>query len=665
MKHLIAAIIGLTIAGHATFAHAQDACLEQAKTEAAALQPTYELAVYVRPDGSHEELRRGACAAGSQRAYYSPKATMGTLLGALPAAVALPPGARPKPHVLPRAAGCPKLYVAAVPVSCGAPPPAPPPAPPIAPGARITGPDDVRARYLSVEVLKGDASATDPFRAASASSVAAEAVQILGQIVVDRASQAAYELVASKARAWLGCGKTTTRFPQTCRAITDLRLQDLAMAPSVLRAALTADAIAFVADKAAPAWPYIERTITSVVLPALRRPGDPTTPRTAEAMIRALVKEGMDALGRVGEVPTPYCQLAGKDRVLALAASAFVTCELTTSGKACPILQHVQRFDAACPVTPIAPLTADQLAHAAVIAGHLYDAVTLTRDGVTDDTRGRVSAAVDASIAVACMYADTDGGAYECALDPAAAAATPLTAAERVAVVRDLLHAALDRDGQALVATIAQVLIRVNPVPKDGEAASDQRKGLRVLATVAAYAATYTDEDSDPTAAHARRTKLLESLTRDMTDRTGRAGDTIFSLGGSLRAVYGRRFGAKVGDDRLDATYGPLSLTLGFGLDCLFEERRGGIHVEVGVLDLGQYLSWEDGGAVATPGVADSVAPSLTVGAFFGRELPTYIGVTAGVSPSFDFKPDQTTDELGGWQIGATVGVYVPLVDLN
>lgn len=114
----------------------------------------------------------------------------------------------------------------------------------------------------------------------------------------------------------------------------------------------------------------------------------------------------------------------------------------------------------------------------------------------------------------------------------------------------------------------------------------------------------------------------------------------------------------------MTAFWGPLSLPLGFGLDYLQERHRGGLHVEFSVLDLGQYLSWDQGGQVATPDLTDAFAPALTLAWYWGRETPMFVGVTGGYSPGFDF--DRTDDELrGSWNVAATLGVYIPLLDLN
>ena len=48
-----------------------------------------------------------------------------------------------------------------------------------------------------------------------------------------------------------------------------------------------------------------------------------------------------------------------------------------------------------------------------------------------------------------------------------------------------------------------------------------------------------------------------------------------------------------------------------------------------------------------------------------GWELPFFLGVTAGYTPSFDFDSDRDDDKRGAFNLGATLGVYVPLLDFN
>lgn len=666
-------------------ARAEDACFLAAMQEAKTHLASVPTAIYWAARTKQRYVLGNAKTVGTGNlAFYlsggSETAKSSEL--ALPDGIAMPEGLVPDasgPHQVPATLQCPKLFMwelskkpatKAIDVQACL--------------ASITTPDAIIKEYRNPQCQA-------QFVANSASSVAGEAAQILGQIVVDRASQAAYTLLDDKLQTWLGCTKPSTWFPATCKVLQTLRLQDLAMAPDQLRSALAADGIAIVKRKfgKAPAkqaslgppalhavfaadtggspddiLATINAAIEHRIVPDLARPIATLTGHSAEVTVRQLVDKGLKLVETAGE--NALCKQKDRDHVLALAASAFAACELK-SASSCSPMQVVQQFEASCPPNTI---SSDQLAYAESIAGHLWDALSLKQDTVTPDPAKRLTAAVDGAFEIACMYAVTSpSGPYVCelvAVDDKQERA-PLSPAEEVAIARDVMHAAANRDGGALTAAIVAALVRVLPPATD----KSQERALRVLATIAAYAATYTTAGTTADDAHKRRTALLESLTQDMTSRADRGGDWIASIGGSLRGLVGRRYSHNETDasgnvSRADSFWGPASLPLGFGLDYLCKKAHHGLHVELSVLDLGQYLKWDGGGKVVTPELIDVFAPSATVGfTFAGREIPFFIGVTAGYSPNFDFDPASATDKRGAWNVGATVGAFVPLFDFN
>ncbi|MFN0249378.1 MAG: hypothetical protein ACKV2T_21005 [Kofleriaceae bacterium] len=588
------------------------------------------------------------------------------------------------------------------------------------------------------------------------STVGAEAVQILGQIVVDRASTAAYALLSKKVQKWLGC-KAPEVFKETCDVVGHLRLQDLAMAPDQLRAALAKDAWAAFQtliphqDELPPETPAVVKAqpssfekqlhalVVSQLLPALGVPVGELSGNGPEAVLRAVVDRGLalidegstalnttstNSLGitrsalerQIDKTDLPdtvkqklkdkikdagaeiqkeidgtldqiedaaksalatnaarakaelailadqiydevYCDLGDYHAVLSTVALAFAAC--TAQGGSCSIMQKVDEIDGTC--ADGERMTDDQRAHARSIAGHVWDAATLDKGTSGADRPARLIAALEASFDIACMYASPRLGPYACSIAPEASDA--ITHPEKIAVARDVILAAARRDGAALAASFVRGLVRITAAPKEEAAYS---RGMRVLSTIAAYAATYTGDATDEEA-HAGRTELLESLTKDMTVRTARGGDTIWSVGGSLRAVIGGRIGRSNGDKTGDTTiWTPLSVPLGFGIDSLWEERgeQRGFHVEIGILDLGQYLSWEEGPELAEPEIADAFSPSLTVAVAWGWEIPIIAGFSAGYTPAFDFG-SQGNGKRGAFNVGFVIGAYVPLFDFN
>lgn len=544
----------------------------------------------------------------------------------------------------------------------------------------------------------------------SPTAVIGEAAQILGQIVVDRASQAAYVLITKKLLHWMHCHPedggepAVMSFPATCKVIDSLRAQDLAMTPGTLQQALAGDALAFLTGKLkdtravprslVPGTPAAGRAVMPAALtttpssantpargdlvtlptifqggvqrlvPLLARPLEALTGRSAEVEVRNMVARGLE--GIAGRTTDAFCSpdLKDQNRVLATSALAFAACELdkTTRTTACPVMQYVTKIDASC--AKEVGLKPAQLLYAQSLAADLVDALTLTSAAPQQATgKDRLVAATSATFKIACMYAVDGAGenGYECrVLDKQDCSKDQLENTEVVALARDVARAALDRDGAGLAAVIVRAVVRCLPNP---DTVTAEHKALRALATIAAYASTYTSPQPDRDA-HQQRTALLESLTRDMTVRTDRGGDVIVGLGGALRGVGGVRIGRSHAGERPLAATSPLSLTLGGGVDWLFERREQGLHLELSVLDLGQYLAWDEGAKVTTPDLATALSPSVTLAYAWHRDLPVYVGITVGYTPRYDFAPDGDKPR-GSFNAGVTAGIYVPLFDFN
>jgi hypothetical protein len=160
-----------------------------------------------------------------------------------------------------------------------------------------------------------------------------------------------------------------------------------------------------------------------------------------------------------------------------------------------------------------------------------------------------------------------------------------------------------------------------------------------------------------------------------MTDRTAREGDWIFSLGGSLALTAGKRWPAPGGDGE-GVFNGPFQLTLGAALQNVPNGDGPGWHLEAGVLDLAQYLSFQSEPSsdtegertiqVREPDLQDALAPSLKVGLQWGREVPVYAAVMGQYVPFYEFiEDDGAVDRHGALVLGVSFGAYVPLIDAN
>jgi hypothetical protein len=262
----------------------------------------------------------------------------------------------------------------------------------------------------------------------------------------------------------------------------------------------------------------------------------------------------------------------------------------------------------------------------------------------TPGVRVRIDHALDAAFDASCLLANGIGGCV-----PQQPGAQTRISTQVLVLIRAASGALLDGDTNALIGT---ALAGVQLLEEDKP---DLRRGLQLAAAILQYADTYVVADPTSDKAHESRVKLLQSITQEMTDRTGRSGDPIWSLGGALRVLAGARVGSDV------AFYGPIQLPLGFGYDG--PQKDGcGFHLDVGLFDLGQYVSFNNSASVRTPEVAEALAPSLTLGAAWGKSFPLTFGVTVSYSPHFQFK-DQGA--RGSFNAGLSLGMYVPLIDLN
>ncbi|HEX6764565.1 MAG TPA: hypothetical protein VF103_03785, partial [Polyangiaceae bacterium] len=461
---------------------------------------------------------------------------------------------------------------------------------------------------------------------AESGGIASETLQILGQIVADRASGAAVELLTNRLLTELHCvddeGKPRkTDFPRTCVALQSVRLQDLAGASDSLRAALVADGLAYVRAHA-PKYVGMQPAALDPGAAALASLGDsqreavrigldllttalPEILRTqrgmdapvASAAARRLMDQGLLYLRDGVKASRVYREelekLTRGQKTVLTAALGFSQCVVANQMNECPTGEFVRKAAEALSVSDDAEL----LVRAEALLIHVLAALTARADE-KPLWRQRVSHAVDATFDATCLLIDTSTSTAEPLQSCPAEAPTskPTDAFGWLSAGHYLLIAAIDGDVSGILSGIGVFF--------DG----DERKGLRLLGGVIRYAETYTGPDAKSADAHERRVKLLEDLTSEMTDRSARDGDVVWSLGGALMAVVGGRIPLEKHEKA--AVYGPIGLPIGIGV----QKVGGGIHAAVGIVDLGQYVAWEPGLEVAEPDLEDALAPSLTLG---------------------------------------------------
>ncbi len=490
----------------------------------------------------------------------------------------------------------------------------------------------------------------------------AETLQILGQIVVDRASAKAYTVLQDQLLTLLRCNEgtptatpaaatpapatpapATTRFVATCDAVRALRIEDIAMAPTTLGTALAEDLLAALGIRTDSAIKKLLGGVLAATMPSfVEKPsvlGGSTTQRIVDAILQFLASKTSD-----------FDKATNGQKAVALGALIYAKClaqiDATHSLASCNV--------AAIAVQLGGDLDAEIQGVGSEVARRL---VTLSASKLD---LPKLRLAVDTAFATACLLEapSSDPVALSC---PTIESRTTLdTTTDRLAFAAAFVDAAISTDGARLIVVATKLVDLLDA--KAPETAKKYKRALRFLGGLLDYASTYiqaTGDDKDAQAkAHDQRTKILESLTRDMSDRTGREGAVIVSLGGSLRLVGG----ARIGLPTKGATfYGPLSLPLGISIDYV---NSVGFHFELDAVDLGNYLSLDDKPTVKTPELGDAFSPSATVGISFGKTLPLVIGVTAGWTPQFAYDAARP-DSHGTFNIGATVGIHVPLIDLN
>jgi hypothetical protein len=487
-------------------------------------------------------------------------------------------------------------------------------------------------------------------------TVAADTLQLVGELVTDRASTRAFELAKSRLKHGLACpepdGANSSEvshvpeimFPATCEALTALRIQDLAAAPKTLEAALAADFIVHVKGRLTGET-AAHRFIDQVLLPLARRDTRAPSTQDISSFIQSLIPGSEDALDDAAKVGALAALAAGECLV------HRVPCVLKDIiAKIC----KPQAGSNECPDPNVILMVATDLV-VATTAIHTIDGAA--------DVETRVDAAFSAVTRLTCVTASKT--CEEIVSADMSQTQTPEFDLARLMVrLRAIEHALITNDGLGVGFAAARfvddaTLIGVRG-KQDSERKTEDRKQLRrsfrLLATLLNYAETYTGPGGMAEESRSARKQILQSLVDDFTARTERGDDWVFSVGGSLRAAIGARVGS--GDP---AVYGPASLVLGFGLDHV---GTTGFHAELGLVDLGEYLSFtsNDGGpfVVEKPSVQQAFSPSLTLAwSFAGPTMPVFVGAVGGAAPFRD-------DEAGlRWYFGIAAGVHVPLFDIN
>lgn len=244
-------------------------------------------------------------------------------------------------------------------------------------------------------------------------------------------------------------------------------------------------------------------------------------------------------------------------------------------------------------------------------------------------------------------------------------------------------------------------------------------KAAALVAAIAAYAETYAPQKStepantEPTAEELRKKRqaVLEGLIDATTVRDRRHGEWVFSLGipvgfsTGFQYIRERERDNVTGDPVLEQnrpkdTWGPkrpmypqLELPLGFAAQKLVGHRyvRGrerpcanerlrscdvrvrfdGVHMFVSMIDLGQFLAFDDKGKLSRPRWDSFISPGAQLGWIIGRPQNSFIlGVEARYAPTLfagtsELTVPADTNPGGAARFGVFVAYYISLFDFN
>lgn len=516
--------------------------------------------------------------------------------------------------------------------------------------------------------------------------VATEAVQLLGEIVADRASDRALSVVRDKLETLLYCkaekggqpktivdlpGTWTLDFTATCDVIAKMKIRSILDDGRALLSALVSDLIGFVTSGLAAATCANGDLLCKDVLQSVIFSARDVL--TKLALSKAVEAQGVDlktivddliSIVRRGLEKNAGAAHAAKERgwrVVPLAMAAFAQCwpKFDVFSDECPqlgkILNELQESETHLSGVNEAQKSVDRR-EVRLLVTNLIIAI---RGRVTEDER--LERMHEALFGIACSF--VEGG--EC---PRLSEVQSFSRGGAVVFFKEVSAALIKEDTNRLVVAGARAvevgLATVTSTASENKVEAKRvGKGLELASAAVQYALTYdgqTKETFDER--QAARKLILEELTRRMTDRSDRGGDHIVSLGGSLRLVGGWRSNVHFARNAFE---GPLSLTLGLAYDYVGDESDIGFHLELGVLELGNYLTFEDGVEVREPDVLDGLSVSITPAIAFGRELPIIVGGVFGYSPAVTLEEDDSDKGSGSIYFGVVVGVAVPLLDFN
>jgi hypothetical protein len=480
---------------------------------------------------------------------------------------------------------------------------------------------------------------------AQAGTIPNELLQIVGQVVADRATQAGWSILERKIKSSLDCEDKTSLYASTCKVFENVRIPDLLSSPGVLLEAAVTDFARIWRGKLLSAMnppPAFKNAVELAVGTAgvLALWGG-TQKDGAFAVVLEQARERIrDAAGQACPSESANLPLDLPSMRAAYGVALCLVNETQPTYKG-----RLENCDLA---TRLATCGANDPATMAAASGLKTSLTRKPIDAVegvvlflTHGAAGRLRLTNANDIPQCFAKGETDPKKNLCAT-----------------LVEDVGEATIGLARQDWTRFASGAVAVLNDHGKLGGEKVSGTRFFQLLAGIGQYALTYKDPDgtTNENAAKARR-DIIESLVKQMTHRDDRTG-WIVSVGGSLGAGYMHR--KEFSGDTEGSSV--LALPLGLGIQYYPESVGLGFHAQAGVFDLGQYVTFEDDHTttVGTPDVKAAIALSLSVGVWtpwLSRSIPIFIGPYGGIAPFVlaNGKPE--------YFIGGMVGAYVPLLD--
>lgn len=454
----------------------------------------------------------------------------------------------------------------------------------------------------------------------SGGSIASDALQAVAQVVLKRAVQAGWDQLDSLLQKLAHCDKSDSKLQKTCGVLKTSRVQDILATPKTLLDAFVSDVIAVAAKHPIFQAAFGASATLAFVVSGWSVGGSNSVISNIKERVRTQI---IDEAGQIGCPNEPGLA----------AAWAIAECLATEPSSNFPIDLGQCEFSKAI----------DTCAFDDTQKSSVRQVLQLATRAMSPNSEG-TGTNNDAAVWVQLFFewAKLAANADQALLGNLESLFLGL-------VHHDWLEAL---QGLSAIATSA-----INTDKCDAEKCDIPDKLLKIVGAVGEYAETYSSNGkTDASTAAAAREKVIDDLVTGLVNRTGRTHGAVLSLGGALGGFAGARYNANGSEWAW-----PLRLTLGVGLDS-YHARTVGFHASIDVFDLGQYVTYSKGDFdVGPPDVKSVISVGGTAGVWFlSRQTPMFVALHGGVSPFV-----KTQDGRMTYEIGAMLGIYVPLLDFN